>query len=80
MIVTLFLLSAALFGCSKLNQENYNKIKVGMDYQEVISIIGNPDTCDAGMGMKKCVWGDESKNVTIQFVVEKVVFSSMKGL
>ena len=32
-----------LFGCSKLNRENYDKIKVGMDYQEVVSIIGEPD-------------------------------------
>ena len=25
-----------LLGCSKINQENYNKLEVGMDYDEVL--------------------------------------------
>ena len=47
LIVMTLLFSVVLFGCSKLNRENYDKIKTGMDYQQAISIIGDPDKCDA---------------------------------
>ncbi|MCP4023112.1 MAG: outer membrane protein assembly factor BamE [Desulfobacteraceae bacterium] len=75
-----FLLFVSLVGCTKLNQDNYNKIKVGMDYPQVIQIIGKPDKCDAALGTKGCIWGNDQKNITIQFIADKVVFSSMKGL
>jgi hypothetical protein len=80
LIVMAFLLYLVLFGCSKLNRENYDKIKVGMDYQQVVSIIGDPDKCDAIMGSKNCVWGNENKNITINFIGDKVFFLSMNGL
>jgi len=80
LIVMALLLSVILFGCSKLNRENYDKIKVGMNYQQVVSIIGDPDKCDAIMGSKNCVWGNENKNITINFIGDKVFFLSMNGL
>ena len=79
LVLGLFL-SIALVGCSKLNRENYDKIKVGMDYPEVISIIGKPDKCDAALGAKSCIWGNDNKNITIKFVADRVVVPSMKGL
>lgn len=78
LIVVLFFVS--LTGCSKLNQENYNKIKAGMDYQQVVYIIGKPDKCDAALGTKNCTWGNEKKNITVAFIVDKVVLSTMEGL
>ena len=80
LIVMAVMLSIILFGCSKLKRENYDKIKVGMDYQQVVSIIGAPDKCDAIMGAKNCVWGNENKNVMINFIGEKVFVRSMNGL
>lgn len=80
LIAMALLISVVLFGCSKLNQENYDKIKIEMDYQQVIYIIGNPDKCDAAMGVKNCVWGNENKNITIKFIADNVVVPSMKGL
>jgi hypothetical protein len=80
-LIAVVLLSCFIFiGCSKLNRENYDKVKVGMDYEQVIGIIGDPDKCDAALGAKNCVWGDDAKNVTIKFVGDKVVLPSMKGL
>nr|NJM03762.1 DUF3862 domain-containing protein [Desulfobacula sp.] len=80
LMVAAMLFSFILAGCSKVNRENYDRIKVGMEYQQVTELIGNPDKCDAALGMKNCIWGTESKNITIQFVAEKVVLPSMKGL
>ena len=78
--VAALLISAVLFGCSKVNRENYDKIKAGMDYQQVISIIGEPDKCSAALGVKSCVWGNETKNISITFMGNKVFVPSMKGL
>jgi len=79
LIIGLFI-STALLGCSKVKRDNYDKIKVGMAYQEVISVIGEPDKCDSALVAKNCIWGDENKNITIKFIANKVVFPSMKGL
>ncbi len=67
-------------GCSKLNRDNYDKVKVGMDYDQVVAIIGAPDKCDAALGAKNCVWGSEKKNITIKFLADKVAIPTMKGL
>lgn len=80
MVLVALLFSFVLAGCSKLNQENYDKIKVGMDYQQVIEILGDPDKCDAALGTKSCLWGTEKKNIAIQFVADKVILPTMKGL
>ena len=79
-IALALLISFVLFGCSKVNRENYDKIKMGMEYSQVIELIGNPDKCDAALGMKNCVWGNETKNITIGFIAEKVVMPTMTGL
>ena len=67
-------------GCSKVTRENYDQIKMGMAMDEVITVIGEPDSCSGALGAKKCVWGDEAKNITITFVGDRVTLPSMKGL
>ena len=66
--------------CSSLTQENYEKIKVGMSYQEVEKILGSNPTCDSAMGMKTCTWGTAEKHVKVSFVADKVTLYSAKGL
>jgi hypothetical protein len=46
----------------------------------MIELIGEPDKCDAALYMKNCIWGNETKNITIGFVAEKVVMPTMTGL
>ena len=67
-------------GCSKLTMENYNLLKAGMDYQEVIEILGEADVCSAVVGMKNCKWRDDDRYITIKFVGDKVVLFSGHGL
>lgn len=78
------LLGAALLllmlGCSPLTQENYNKITVGMSYDQVTALIGKPDTCDDVMGVRNCVWGDEKRSVQVGFVADKVLLFSANNL
>ena len=80
LVVAILLLSIILVGCNRLTRENYDRIKMGMDYQEVVTMIGNPDKCDAAPGAKNCIWGNDKKNITIKFIADKVVFPTMKGL
>jgi hypothetical protein len=81
-VVTIVLCGLLLFlgGCSKLNKENYDKLKIGMSYDEVIAIMGNADSCDAVMGAKNCIWGTSTKNITVKFMADNVVFFNSTGL
>jgi len=68
------------FGCSKATQENYDKLSVGMDYEEVIKILGDPNECKSILNAKNCTWGDSSKRISVKLVADKVVFLSSEGL
>ena len=67
-------------GCSKINQENYDKIQMGMTYDEVEALLGTPAEAKDVMGTKSCVWGKAPATISIKFVGDKVVFHSAEGL
>ncbi len=69
-----------IVACGNLTQQNYEKIKVGMSYQEVEKILGPNPVCDSVMGVKSCTWGTADKHIKVQFVAEKVTLYSAKGL
>lgn len=66
--------------CSKVNLENYARLKVGMDYKDVTAAIGNPASCSETAGFKVCKWGDEKSGVTVRFAADKVVVHSADNL
>ena len=78
--VACLLLLALLVACSKVTNENYRKIQVGMDYPLIVQLLGEPARCDALLNAKSCTWGSKDKTIDIQFVADKVVFFSSKGL
>lgn len=67
-------------GCSKLTTENYNQLKAGMQYDEVVEILGEADACKGAIGIKNCKWGDDKKYIKVNFVGGKVVLFSGQGL
>jgi hypothetical protein len=69
-----------MFGCSNLTQKNYNELSLGMDYEEVVEILGKPDECKSVLNARNCIWEDSAKSITVQLVADKVVFLSNKGL
>ncbi len=82
--VSLVLLFAALcfliVACGNLTQENYDKIKVGMSYQEVEKILGPNPVCNSVMGVKSCTWGTTDKYIKVEFVADKVTLHSAQNL
>ena len=80
-LIALFIFSSIfLLDCSKLTQENYEKIKLGMGYEEVEDILGQAQKCDSSIGVTNCRWESNGKHIKIQFIADKVVLFSAKGL
>jgi hypothetical protein len=76
-----FLLYVLLFGCgSKVNQENFDKIKTGMTLEEVKTILGEPgETSSVGLGPMSgtsAIWKTKGGRVSIQFVNNKATIKS----
>jgi hypothetical protein len=78
--VILGLTVAGLAACSKINKENYDKLKMGMDYPEVVKLLGEPTKCDGLLGAKSCTWGEAPKTIKIQLVADKVILFESEGL
>ena len=71
----------ALTGCSKVSKENYDKIKIGMSYEEVFGVLGKPDTCEEPiMKTKSCMWVSSDKQIKIKFAADIVAWPSSEGI
>ena len=67
-------------GCSKITQENYDKLKMGQDYDEVVKILGKADECSEVIGIKNCSWGGDKKYIKVKFAGNRVILFSAQGL
>ena len=76
LLVSICLLAA----CSKVTAENYARLKAGMEYKEVIGILGNPASCDDIIGFKSCQWGDAKSHITVRFAGDAVIMHSAENL
>ena len=73
-------LLVAILGCNKLTTENYDQLIIGMNYDEVISLLGKADECGGAIGIKNCKWGNEEKYIKVSFAGDKVMVFSGHGL
>ena len=81
--IVLCIFFAGLFwavGCNRITTENYDQLKVGMDYNDVTSLLGETKECEAALGLKKCKWGEKNKFIMVSFAGDKVVVFSGHGL
>jgi len=77
------IISAILLGlaaCSRVTQENYQKLELGMDWQAVTELLGEPDHCKAVLNAKSCIWEDGERAITVRFIGDNVVLFSSEGL
>ena len=80
-IAALALFSILLAACgSQLNLENYNKLKVGQSYDEVRQVVGDPARCDEMLGVRTCLWGDEQRGISVNFVAGRVMLLSARNI
>lgn len=81
MRLPLLILSALILAaCSKVTMDNYNRLKVGQGYDEIVAVLGQPARCDEVLGVRHCLWGDEQRNVKIGFVAGKALTMSANNL
>lgn len=69
-----------LSACSRLTQENFDKIKTGMPMSQVITILGEPTTSDsvniAGISGTSATWKNRNVVIAIQFLNDNVQIKS----
>mgnify|MGYP006171432627 CR=1 FL=1 len=80
MRIVALLACCLLAACSKVNQDNYSKLKAGMSKQEVESLLGAPGECAGALGVTSCTWGDEKSFISVQYAADKVLMYSGQGL
>jgi SmpA/OmlA family protein len=66
----------ALAACSKINEENFNKVRDGMSEQEVLALLGTPTESSSinvlGISGTASKWVAKDAVITVQFVNAKV--------
>lgn len=66
----------ALFACGRVTQANFEKIKSGMNMQEVVAILGEPTNSGsidvAGVSGTSATWKDSHGEINIQFLNDQV--------
>ncbi|MFT5452969.1 MAG: hypothetical protein ACI9N9_002467 [Enterobacterales bacterium] len=78
-IIVFFLFFLA--GCSKLSLDNYDKLDVGMKYDEVTDVIGSPESCKEKLGTRSCIWGDKDGSyIKANFIAGSAIHFSHKKL
>lgn len=62
-----------LAGCNKLTQDNYSKLKMGMERKEVERIFGKPLECQNALMATNCTWKESEASLYVQFADNKVI-------
>lgn len=74
----------ALAACSKVNADNFNKIREGMTQPEVHAILGEPTESSsiqvATLSGTTSTWADKDASITVRFVGGKVVMKNFEKL
>ncbi|MFN3984084.1 MAG: hypothetical protein ACK4KV_01265 [Rhodocyclaceae bacterium] len=69
-----------LTACSKVTMNNYNKLKIGMRYTEVVQVLGGPSSCSDVLTVKNCTWGDDKRFINVSFVADQVILFNAENL
>lgn len=78
LIITLLIL--LLSGCNKVTKDNYDKIKSGMTYEEVVKLLGKPEACSDVLGISNCEWKNDDAKIAITFISDQVTIAVAEGL
>jgi acid phosphatase class B len=79
-VITVVLLALAVASCSKVTVDNYNKLKTGMTYSEVERILGAPSKCSDVLTVRSCIWGDDKRHITVNFVADQAILYTSENI
>lgn len=79
--IAMFVIMLTL-GCSRVTQENFNKITTEMSSKEVIAILGEPNHSEgvnfAGISGTTSTWENKDSEIDVQFLNDKVIAKYFK--
>lgn len=82
-LVLTTLLCLFFSACSKVTQNNFDKIQNNMTMKEVIAILGEPTSSDslniAGMSGATAVWKEGDAQIDIQFINDRVIIKAFSN-
>ncbi|HEX5125157.1 MAG TPA: DUF3862 domain-containing protein [Rhodocyclaceae bacterium] len=78
--ISIFVTFLMLCACNKVTAENYDKLKTGMSYEEVRTLLGKPDECSDAVVLKSCRWGNVQSHINVNFVGDKAVVFTAENL
>ena len=67
-------------GCTRVTLENYQQLKIGMPYEEVRQLLGQPTRCSDLLAARNCTWGNDTRYINVSFVGDQVVFFASENL
>lgn len=73
-------LAVLLPACNKVTVDNYNRLTVGMSFEEVRALLGPPDRCSDVMTVKHCTWGNDKRYIDVNFVADKAVLFNAENI
>lgn len=80
-MVLVGLLLAGLAACSKVNADNYAKVRANMTREQVYNVLGKPDEVSGGdigpISMSTETWKGSKETVKVTFGGDKVVLKSI---
>ena len=78
--LALALVVVAVAACSKINEQNFGKLRDGMSEQEVLALLGTPTESSSvsvlGVSGTASKWVAKDAVITVQFVNGKVLSKS----
>lgn len=86
LLIATLLAVAALTACDigpkKVTRENYDKLELGMPYDEVEAILGEPAARHPRLGLEQCTWVEDGgeRQIHAKFAFDRAIYYSSKGL
>jgi hypothetical protein len=83
-LILVLLILPAMAACSlqpdKVTRENYDKLELGMSFEEVSAILGEPATFSTWLGIKQYTWVEKGRHIHAKFLADSAVYYSCKNL
>lgn len=76
------LMLLGLAACSKVNPDNYAKVKAGMTREEIHTLLGAPDDASGGslgeLGLTTETWKGSKHTITVTFAGDKATIKTIE--
>jgi hypothetical protein len=51
-----------------------------MPYSEVERILGAPSKCSDVLTVRSCIWGDDKRHITVNFVADQAILYTSENI